>query len=97
MTTKPTSKTLWTNGIADNRNEPDSSKKNTGFLTDERPGFQHFNWLIWIIGQWIDYLENRTDYDSANFLKHGGFDNLNGWELETSNISLKQYALISRS
>ena len=85
---KPTTKTLWTNGSPDNRIEPNSSKKNTGFLSDERPGFQHFNWIIWILGEWINYLESRTDYDSTNFLKHGGFDNLSGWELETSNISV---------
>lgn len=58
---KPIAKTSWTSGTPNNRIEPGDSKKNTGFLVDERPGFQHFNWLIWILEQWINYLEEKTD------------------------------------
>ena len=64
--TKPITKTSWSNGTPENRIEPGNSKKNTGFLADERPGFQHFNWLIWILEQWVNYLENTTDLLIAN-------------------------------
>ncbi|MCP4481428.1 MAG: hypothetical protein GY817_01180 [bacterium] len=58
---KPTSKPEWTDGTPANREEPDGSRKSTGFLA-ERPPFQWWNWLIWIIGQWVNYLEEITDY-----------------------------------
>lgn len=55
---KPSSKLDWTVGnpdIATTTVEPDPSKKQTGWAVDERPGRQYFNWLFWIIDQWIKY------------------------------------------
>lgn len=68
--TKPTSKTLWTDETPENRQEPDINRKNIGFIAERLP-YQHFNWLFWIIGQWLTYLETITDYlkDITDYLK----------------------------
>lgn len=58
---KPDAKTLWTNGTPGNRLEPGGSKKNTGYVAGERPGFKTWNWLIYDLGLWTDYLEEVTD------------------------------------
>lgn len=58
---KPDSKTIWTNATPTNRLEPGGSKKNTGYIAGERPGFKTWNWLIYNLGLWTDYLEDVTD------------------------------------
>ncbi|MCP4482086.1 MAG: lactonase family protein [bacterium] len=59
---KPDSKTNWTDSQLAYRSEPDAIKKDNGYITKEKLGYKTFNWLIWIFGQWIDYLESLTDY-----------------------------------
>ena len=58
---KPDAKTIWTNATPGNRLEPGGSKKNTGYIAGERPGFKTWNWLIYNLGLWTDYLEDITD------------------------------------
>lgn len=58
---KPDAKTIWTNATPGNRLEPGGSKKNTGYIAGERPGFKTWNWLIYNLGLWTDYLEDATN------------------------------------
>ena len=70
--TKPSSKTTWTSNTPENRTEPGASKKNTGFLSSERPGFQHFNWLIWNHGQWVDFFEDALKIGTNSVIGETG-------------------------
>ena len=75
---KPTEKTLWTKTNPTQRVEPSGSKKEAGYATDERPDPKGFNWLLYIMNEWIEYLESVTDdfigYQSiyAAFVGTGG-------------------------
>ena len=37
--------------------EPPDNKKDIGWLSQEKPPYQYFNYLFNIIGQWLDYVE----------------------------------------
>lgn len=54
MAIKP-EKTEW-NPTAGDRQTPTGSKKNTGFLADERPPYQFFNWSWWVDTLWQNFL-----------------------------------------
>jgi len=41
--------------------EPNEAKKNTGWVVDERPPAQFFNWLLLKAYQWLQYLGRRSD------------------------------------
>jgi hypothetical protein len=61
---KPSSKPNWTVGnpdIATITVEPTNSKKQAGWLPDERPPREFMNWLFFNLGEWVDYLEEVTD------------------------------------
>lgn len=45
--------------LQNNSVEPDDGKKRTGFLYNEKPPRQHFNWLFRKIAQWIRYLDSE--------------------------------------
>jgi len=59
MPTKPTSVPDWATGPGALITEPDSSKKENGFLFEERPAVDYFNWLIYNLGNWINWLAGR--------------------------------------
>ena len=75
---KPSSKTLWTKTNPGVRTEPSGAKKETGWAPNERPTAEHFNWLEYIMNEWVEYLESVTDdfigYQSiyAAFVGTGG-------------------------
>lgn len=54
MATKP-EKTEWTPGAGD-RETPSGAKKNTGWLADERPPYQFFNWFWYVLSLWQNWL-----------------------------------------
>ena len=59
---KPSSKPEWMPGAgAPEVQEPSSGKKITGWLIDERPPREYFNWLFQNLSEWVDYLESLTD------------------------------------
>jgi hypothetical protein len=58
---KPSAKPNWTNATPTNREEPVSGLKDTGWGTNDRPQHKFFNWILWILGQWVDYFEDITD------------------------------------
>lgn len=61
---KPASKPDWTITNPDQATisvEPTGSKKNIGWLADERPPHQFWNWLLLNITEWINYFETITD------------------------------------
>ena len=41
--------------------EPPDNKKDIGWLSQEKPPYQYFNWLFNILGQWLDYVEEIGD------------------------------------
>lgn len=61
---KPSSKPDWTITNPDQASisvEPSGSKKNIGWLADERPAAEFWNWLLLNITEWINYFETLTD------------------------------------
>lgn len=80
---KPTSKTNWTNNTSSNRQEPTEIKKDTGYIKDEKPGRKTLNWILWIIGQWIDYLENITDNHESTLVNYED-------RISTAEIAIRQ-------
>lgn len=41
--------------------EPPDNKKDIGWLSQEKPPYQYFNWLFNLIGQWQEYTEEIGD------------------------------------
>lgn len=64
---KPTEQLDWVTTNAAVRSEPSSGKKATGWASNERPPFQHFNWLFYNIDQWIKYFDTEIDDGIAGF------------------------------
>ena len=59
MCAKPT-KPRWADGNASYATEPSSGKKDTGWLSGEKPPFQYMNWLFLKNNEWITFFENQT-------------------------------------
>lgn len=57
MPIKPTDDATWAEGAAEPADvaEPGSGKRDTGW-GEERPAYQHFNWLFRTVGRWIAYI-----------------------------------------
>lgn len=74
MTTKPTT-SYWTNN-ATYRTEPATGRKNTGYEYEDKPAYQHFNWLLYHIYEWVNWISewiggwytigSNGDYASLN-------------------------------
>lgn len=65
---KPASKPNWTYTNPDFPTvtiEPTVQKKINGWLADERPPHEFFNWLFFNISEWIDYLDIQTEAISS--------------------------------
>lgn len=64
MAKKPTSKTEWTEaGGSAYRSEPTTAHKAIGYVYEEKPAFEEFNWLLWNLGKWVEWFEDIfTDY-----------------------------------
>ena len=67
---KPTKIPVWATTLAadvttgiNNRIEPSAGKKVTGFTYNEKPPRQDINWLLWVIGEWMTYLDTVIDQD----------------------------------
>ena len=66
MADKPTTYVDWTESSAttlslDNtlyRVEPGVSKKLTGYLFEEKPVYEHWNWAMWNVGRWTRWLSS---------------------------------------
>lgn len=62
------------------KTEPDSSKKDAGWLAGERPAFQYFNWMLNLYAKQINYLlrsgipefNAATTYVSGDIVVSGG-------------------------
>lgn len=57
MSAKPSKVPVWNTGGSNNI-EPSAGKKVVGWLPDERPGPEYFNWLGKLVGEWIQYLSD---------------------------------------
>lgn len=64
MANKPTSKPNWVSddGAAKIK-EPTSSKKLTGWVKNERPPFNFWNWLLNIFSKWLHYFAGNAQYN----------------------------------
>jgi len=45
--------------------EPSGAKKLAGWLKEEKPPFQYFNWAFRVMDRWLQYFEAATDEESA--------------------------------
>ncbi len=44
-----------------NRVEPSAGIKQTGFTYNEKPPRQYFNWLLWLIGEWLTWINDNIN------------------------------------
>lgn len=79
MAIKPTTIVEWATAnpqdptsLQDAIIEPTAGKKASGFLRLEKPSRQDFNWVLNLIGLWIDYFEQTTDDNLANIATNTG-------------------------
>ena len=72
--TKPTKVPGW--ALTGTRTEPSAGKKNTGWLFEESPPYNFFNWLQGIGGDWLSWIDERLeDGATADDLRvASGFD-----------------------
>ncbi len=64
---KPTTKLDWvTDNDVTKITEPSVAKKLTGWLKEEKPPFQYFNWGWNLIDRWIKYFEEKTDANTTD-------------------------------
>jgi len=61
MATKPTAKLNWTLTNPSVRVEPSVGKKESGYAANERPTYEEFNWALFNLSEWENYLEEATD------------------------------------
>ena len=60
MATKPTDRILdWASGGT--TTDPGGSKEAAGWVTDDRPPANWWNWILNSFGQWLSYFEDHTD------------------------------------
>lgn len=60
-TTKPTTPPTWTSGLASQIAQPTPSLTASGFTAGQRPTFQHLNWLLANLGNWVSYLDSQAN------------------------------------
>lgn len=58
--TKPTTLPEWNSGGL-NRVEPSGGEKALGWEDSQTPPSSYFNWLLWIIYQWLGWLKENTE------------------------------------
>ena len=67
---EPTDTPRWAEtgvGVPDaNIVEPNSGKKDTGWIDGEEPPSGYFNWLFWKLYKWVQWLQTHTFVGSAN-------------------------------
>ena len=77
MSTKPTSLPRWAD-VSGDIVEPTSGKKDVGWVSDEEPPAQYFNWLLNLIYLWTRYLSDGVFDGDVQFLDNVDIDgNLN--------------------
>ncbi len=57
---KPTSDITWATGGGALKTDPGSTKKAAGYLDNEKPAADHWNWLFNAIGDWIAWLSGNS-------------------------------------
>ena len=60
MATKPTSIPRWAD-VGGDIVEPNSAKKDVGWVSAERPPAQYFNWLLNLTYQWIAFIDQQFE------------------------------------
>ncbi len=60
---RPSVYPLWTDGDPLKVTQPDASTQLAGWVPGEPPPADYVNWLLWITGQWISYLDQSVNSD----------------------------------
>jgi hypothetical protein len=72
MATKPSTYLNWTDGNPSKQVQPPSAQLLSGWTSGEPLPFQYLNWQIWLLDQWIQWLDSITSAPfaskTANFL-----------------------------
>ena len=85
---KPTAKPNWTYNNPDEATEaiePVAQKKVSGFVANERPAHQLFNWLFRNISLWIDHFD---DTNSGSIVVRNTYDAIVGGTIGKTHDSL---------
>lgn len=77
---KPT-KPAWAYGDTDYREEPDAGKQATGWVFEEKPPFQYFNWIHFQSKAWIDYQEAKAESQEPVVMRSAGTLTWSGTQL----------------
>ncbi len=59
----------WATDVGAQINDPGTGKQATGWLPDERPPAQFFNWWKNSAGQWVESLSTLYDIERKNFIE----------------------------
>ena len=68
---KPTTYPRWAD-VGGDIVEPTSGKKDVGWVSDEEPPAQYFNWLLNLLYQWVVYLDASADREEEVSLAFPG-------------------------
>jgi hypothetical protein len=67
VATKPSEgHATWTDGAVSKITDPGASKKLLGWEANERPPFDFFNWILFVLNEWQLYFEEVTDAFPTN-------------------------------
>jgi hypothetical protein len=73
MATKPSSTPRWAN-VGGDIVEPAGGKKDVGWVAEEKPPAQYFNWLLNLTWQWLEYLNDGIFDGNVQFLDNVDID-----------------------
>lgn len=60
----------WADGDPSYREEPLDAKKDLGWVSEEKPPYQYFNWVLGTLAEWVTYLNDlSTTAQGANYLR----------------------------
>ena len=100
MATRPSTYLNWTDGSPSKVVQPPSNFLLQGWQAGQAPPFQYANWQIWLLDQWVQYLDQLTNTgipDQVMRLINGGLWSFNAssgvlsWSA-TANIAIASIA-----
>ena len=95
--TRPSTLPRWATGDPSYVIEPEESKKDTGWLSQEKPPYQYMNWLFETIYDWLTYFDEEADITNNHRLMvyYGTPQGVNGlWDDDLAAQVFSRYDFI---